>query len=154
MKCIFTLDQDVNPATMAESEKAKVKFRSGKTTNLTGKVLGKVVPYFPAGTEYEHPNAAFFVLAGSAIPGDKECTDAVKAEGMTDEDLAALQHRYKRADLGIEEADVPLYDAGVILGYDPKSPDGYIHGPQWEAYQAAMKQVEAEAAAKQKEESE
>ena len=142
MKCKFVIDQDVNPASMPDSERAKVKFRSGKVKNLSGKQIAKVMAYFEAGTEYEHPKAWFFVINGQAVPADDECEVAAKEAGLTDEDLRTMQHRYKRQHLGITEEDIPLYDAGVILGYDKKSSDGYIHGPKWDEYQAALKAAE------------
>lgn len=133
MKCVFVTNVDVNPATMTAAHKRLVKWRinlvKGKRTSI---------PYFPAGTEYEHPNAAFFCQAGSAAPLDDECREAT---GLTEEQLEALQRQYKLTAAGILEADVELWDAGVITGYEENG--DYIHGPNWDEW---MKAHEAEKA--------
>ena len=127
MKCQFVRDVDVNPATMAESERVKVHFR----VNKVGKKL-KRIPYFPAGTIYEHPNADGFVLQGMADPADDECAESA---GLTEAQRKDLQHKYARQAAGILQEDWELFDAGVIVGY---LPDGnYKPGPNWDKYQEA-----------------
>ncbi len=129
MKCVFVTSVDVNAKKLSAVDLAKVKFR----TNLVGGVLSSI-PYFPAGTEYEHPLAHMFVRKGSATPGDEECRTAC---GMTEEQLAKAQHLYKRNAAGIRPEDWELFDHGVITGY---TQDGeYIHGPAWDAYQESRK---------------
>ena len=71
MKCRFLDDVDVNPQTSPQMQRfvrlRKMQAMGGRTVDI---------PYWPAGTEYEHPKAAFFVLQGMAEPADEECYDA------------------------------------------------------------------------------
>jgi hypothetical protein len=61
MKCQFVLDVDMDVATLDPNQAHKLKFRPVQQGREQVKV-----PYFPAGTDYEHPNAAFFVRNGMA----------------------------------------------------------------------------------------
>jgi hypothetical protein len=144
MKCKFVLDVDVDPAAMSVTEHGKIQFRKSVIRDVRGGISRPgAVAYLPAGTEYEHPDAYLHVVHGLAMPADDEC--AVMA-GMTDEEIKNAQYWYARQN-AVKEEDFPLYDAGVILGYDPESDDGYKHGPQWEKYQAALLEHEQEKAA-------
>ena len=135
MKCIFISNVDVNPSAMSEEHRSLVKFRQTKVAGVES-----WVPYFPAGTIYEHPNAAAFCFAGSASPGDDE---TAKLVGLSDEELRILQQTYKRTAAGIIAADKDFFDAGVILGYKP---DGsYIEGPNWSKHAATLAQIHAAA---------
>lgn len=128
MKCQFVLDVDVDVAGLDSEQTSKLKFRWTRQGRENVRVA-----YFPAGTEYEHPNADFFVHNGQADPADQECIDAVGA--MTPEQRELVKKRYRRLAAGITQDDLPLFDAGVILGYNG---DGsYKHGPNWDAYYAA-----------------
>lgn len=143
MKCRFVVDMEVNPATMADAERAKVKFRQ-RTMRRRHPITGRVEEsnvmdaYFPAGTEYECQLAWKFVLNGEAEPADDECAEVC---GLTADDMHKLQRsRFKTEH--IAPSDWDLYDKGVILGYDEKGPDGYAVGPAWEAYQKALSEVD------------
>lgn len=133
MKCVFCLDVDVDPSTLDERHTAKIKFRKA----LVG-CERQQVPYFPAGTEYEHPNAAFFVRNGLADPGDDECRDAAD---LTPEQMAHVKHRYRRLKAGINEEDHELFDLGVITGY--QTDGSYKHGPNWDSYYATKAEENA-----------
>lgn len=143
MKCRFVLDVDMDTSAMPEAEKAKLKFRKCGFRLQSGGTQTRLVPYFPKGTDYEHPDAHILVRNGLAVPADDECT---KACAMTPEEQEKAQAAYKVLDAGILPEDRPLYDAGVIEGYDANSPDGYKHGKNWDAYAAAMKEMEEESA--------
>lgn len=134
MKCVFVVNVDVDPAKLSAAAKLKVKFR---INTVKGKLSS--IPYFPAGTEYEHPNAAFFCQAGSAAPADDECLQAC---GMTEDELAAVQRLYKITAAGIEgKDDIELWDAGVIIGY--RQDGSYEPGPNWEEFMKARAQMQA-----------
>lgn len=148
MQCVFTMDMAVNPATMAESEKHKIRYRVGKSVALrdvksqadidVANSRSQPEPYFPAGTVYESPLAWKFCLNGEALPHDDECR---KACGATDAELEQAQHCRRRLEAGIEPKDWPLYDAGVITGYD--SDEQPVPGPKWDEYQAALRAAQA-----------
>ena len=133
MKCVFTTDMDVNPKTLSEADKAKVKFRS---STVNGEPA--LIPYFPAGTEYEHKRAFLFVAKGCAAPADDECR---AKSGMSAEQLAKAQHLYKRNAAGIRPEDFELFDNGVITGYLPGG--DYIPGPTWDAFQQSRQAEQA-----------
>jgi hypothetical protein len=139
MKCRFSIDVPVNPATMRDSERAKVKFRQVK---MRGKVNGKTTvknvpdPYFPAGTIYENDNAAFFVMQGMADPADDECAAAC---GMNADEIAVAKRAlYKMEHILVK--DWQLFDADVITGYDEKGE--YIPGPKWAEWHAVQDEEE------------
>lgn len=127
MKCVFTRDMDVNPKTLSVADKAKVKFRASTVNGNPA-----MIPFFPAGTEYEHPQAALFVRKGCAAPADDECREKC---GMTPEQIEQAQHLYQRNAAGIRPEDYELFDNGVITGYTQEGV--YVPGPTWEAYQQA-----------------
>lgn len=128
MKCQFVIDVDMDASTLDPEQVHKLKFRWARQ----GKENVKVA-YFPAGTDYEHPEADFFVRNGQADPVDQECIDAVGA--MTPEQRVLVKKRYRRLAAGIAQEDFELFDAGVILGYN-KSDGSYIPGPNWDEYHA------------------
>lgn len=132
MKCRFVRDVDVDVTTLPASERELLSFRpSGKGR--------PPVPYFAKGVERETAAAAEHCLNGIAEPADDECAAAV---GLTSEQLKVLQVKYERVAAGIHPDDFPLYDAGVIVGYNP---DGsYKPGPQWDAYQKAQAEAESD----------
>jgi hypothetical protein len=126
MKCQFVLDVDMNVATLDSEQAHKLKFRWARQGRENIKV-----GYFPAGTEYEHPDADFFVRNGQADPADQECIDAIGA--ITSEQRELVKKRYRRLAAGIAQEDFALFDAGVILGYN--AGDGsYVPGPNWDEY--------------------
>ncbi len=133
MKCKFIHDVDVQASALPESEKAKVKMKQVKSRR-TGKMRWEA--YFPAGTIYEHPNAAHFVDCGMAIPEDPECEAACKP--MTEEQRISMQNSAQCNALGIhDDNDRELFALGFIAGYEKvDGKDVYIPGPnyaQWEA---------------------
>jgi len=122
MKCRFVRDVMVEPKGMAGEMVRHIVMRQ---------VSGKDVAYWPVGTEYEHPKAAFFVRQGMAEPADAECEAAV-----TGLDLAKVQHAYDRQAKGIHPKDWKLYDAGFIAGYDEEGE--YLPGPNYAEYERLL----------------
>lgn len=143
MKCRFVFDVSVDPSTMEETSKALIKLRPVKRSS------GKLVmePYFPSGTEYEHPAAAMFVMRGMAVPADDECLDA--CPNLTESELQRLQLNYKADELGIaDKDDRELFFAGVIAGYEQvNGRTAYLPGPNWQAYTEAQDKLKATASA-------
>ena len=135
MKCTFISNVDVNPAAMTDEQKQLVKFRQ---TTVGGKQ--SFVPYFPAGTTYEHENAHVFCLVGSAVPADEETAMIV---GLEPEELLKRQATYKRTAAGILPADTDLFDSGVIAGY--KQDGSYIEGPNWAKHAETLAAIHAAA---------
>lgn len=139
MKCRFSIDVPVNPATMRESERAKVKFR---LVRMRGKVNGRTTvknvpdPYFPAGTIYEDDNAAFFVMQGMADPADEECSVAC---GMNADEIAVAKRALFKME-NILAQDWLLFDNDVITGYDETG--NYVRGPKWDEWHAVIDEEE------------
>ena len=130
MKSKLRLDQFADLSTLPDHLRGKIKFKPGVTPG--GKTVA--VAYFPAGTEFEGPQALALCRTGQAQPADDECATALN---MTDAQRLSMQVEYDMDNKGINKPeDRTLYRAGVILGYDEKL--NYIHGPNWEAYQAAL----------------
>lgn len=134
MKCRFVIDVDVELASMPSEMRRHVLYRDVKTNRGV-----KQLPYWPAGTEYETPQAAFFVRQGMAVPADFECQMAC---GIKLEEMPALQHAYQRQAKGILQQDWELFDAGYIVGYEPDG--GYTPGPKWDEYQAKLAAEDAD----------
>jgi len=138
MKCKFVVKVDMHEPAVPDSEKSKLVAHTVR--NSLGE--DRIDHYFPAGTEYEHPDAWRFVNFGMADAADDECKK--KCKPLSDEDRALLQKRYAAASLGIhDQADVQLFLDDVIAGYefiDGKA--AYIPGPNWSAHQA---KIDAEA---------
>lgn len=135
MKCVFVIPVDVNPRNVPESQKNLIQFRFNTVGTSPQK---KPIPYFPAGTVYEMPDAWKHCQTGTAAPGDEDCRVAA---GMTEADLKAAQRIQKIAAAGIVEADIELFDAGVITGYEMNG--DYKPGPNYASYMAAQKLEEA-----------
>jgi len=74
------------------------------------------VPFYKVGAEIEHPDVHMLVQMGVAVPADDACAEAC---GMDEAQMAAAQKAYQRVVLGIHPEDYELFDAGVILGYEP-----------------------------------
>ena len=74
------------------------------------------------------------------FPDDPECACRVAA-GMSDADMAVAQRLQKIAAAGIVDADIELFDAGVITGYEMNG--DYKPGPNYASYMAARKLEEA-----------
>lgn len=138
MKSALNLDQYADLASLPPAYQSKIKF---KTEN------GKPVAYFPKGCEFDGEHALHLVKTGQASPIDEECAAAC---GMDANQLASKQMHYAAANVGIKgKKDLEMFLAGAITGYAPGTTDEnpiYIHGPNWDAWQAA------EAAAKAAEE--
>lgn len=132
MKCKLVLDQFCDLSKVTEANRSKVKFIPGRG--------GKAVAIFPAGTEFEGDMAIGLCRTGQASPSDDECA---KELGLSAAQIESLQLEYRMDSLGINrKEDRELYRAGVITGYDKDL--NYIHGPNWEAYQAAIEESELE----------
>ncbi len=140
MKCKFIHDVDVQASALPESEKAKVRMRQVKSRR-TGQMRWEA--YFPAGTVYEHPNAAHFVDLGMAIPEDEECEAACSP--MSDEKRTEMQNSAQCAALGIhDENDRELFALGFIAGYEKvDGKDVYIPGPNYSQWEASRKASES-----------
>lgn len=122
------IDVDVELTNMPPAMRRHVVYRDVKTQHGV-----KQIPFWPAGTEYETPQAAFFVRQGMATPADFECQIAC---GVKPEEMPALQHAYQRQAKGILQQDWELFDAGYIVGYEQ---DGsYMPGPKWAEYQTKL----------------
>ena len=135
MKCVFVRNVDVDPSTMSDSEKAKIKYRMNAVAGVV-----RPIPYFEAGTEYEAPDAFVHCRTGNAAPADPECTVAC---GMTPAELATAQRKQKRAAAGILPEDYELYDAGVITGYVYETGE-YVPGPNWKPWKEAQDAAKAQ----------
>ena len=148
MKCVFTVNVDVEAANVPDGQKHLIRFRTGRVLNglaslntegleaLKKKSNGKVKPiaYFPIGTIYESPAAWKWCENGMAKPFDDECREAA---GMTDADVDEAHRRFVRDfEKGIQPKDWALYDAGVIVGY--REDGSYEPGPKWDEYQEAL----------------
>lgn len=135
MKCKFVIDVGADVSTMSESEKAKVHWRSVVNAATGAK---RLEAFFPAGTEYEHPNAAYFVNRGMAVPADAECEAA--AITLAPEQRARLELEYKADAAGVVDAhDRELFLAGVILGYEQvDGKTAYVPGPNYANWKQAQ----------------
>lgn len=145
MKCQFVIDVDVDVSTMDVESKKLIKWRPVKD-GKTGKM--RMEPYFPAGTDYEHPNAAYFVERGMAIPKDAACEAACPQ--LTVEERTRREQEYRADQLGIVDAnDRELFFAGVIAGYEQiNGQAAHLPGPNYAAYKAAQDAVKSPAKAK------
>lgn len=143
MKCTVVTNVDVDVKTFPQNQTGNIRWRHGISHVTRKKIL---IPYLPAGTDYEHPNAAMFVNHGAAISADDEC--AAASQPMNANDRAQLQLGYQATMKGIhEEHDRNLFFAGVILGYEPVGEDGqlaYIPGPNYAAWKEAQDEQKAD----------
>lgn len=132
MKAALVLDEEADLTSMTEEYLPKVTFVARKGRK-------DPVAIYPKGTVFEGEHAVLLVQNGQAQPIDDECA---KACGMSTGAIAAQQVEYQMASLGINsKKDKDLYRGGVILGYDENLK--YIPGPNWDAYQAAIKAEDA-----------
>lgn len=136
MKCKFIVDVDVDVSAMDDAHKPLVKWRRNERSRATGRI--KSTPFFPAGTIYDHPNAAHFCDVGCAVPEDAECANACNQ--LTPEARKRLEQEYQANALGINDPDDrQLFFAGVIAGYEPIGEQlAYLPGPNWENWKAAQ----------------
>lgn len=125
MKAALVLEQFVDVDSVPAYQQKDIQFRPDKK--------GKPEAFFAVGTVYEGNHAIRICQTGQGKPLDEECARAV---GMSLDQLESAQVEYKMNALGINrKEDRELFKAGVILGYDDKL--NYIHGPNWDKYQAA-----------------
>ena len=125
MKAALVLEQFVDVDSVPEYQRQSIQFRPDKK--------GKPEAFFAVGTVYEGEHAIRICQTGQGKPLDDKCAEAV---GMSVDQLQSAQVEYKMNALGINrKEDRELFKAGVILGYDDKL--NYIHGPNWDKYQAA-----------------
>lgn len=136
MKAKLRLNQDADLDTVTDAYKVKLQFE---------KRHGKMVAYYPKGTEFEGEHALALVLNGQADPSDAECAEAA---GMKPEQLEVVQRKYLAASRGIKgKKDFEMFMAGAIEGYTPESTDEHViyeKGPNWDAWQLAEQQAKAE----------
>lgn len=124
MKAALVLDQFADVSALTPEQAKLIVWKT---------IYKKPEAVFPAGTVFEGDDALRMCGTGQAMPIDDECAQAC---GLSAAQLASLQVGYKMDTLGINrKEDRELYRAGVILGYDKDLK--YIHGPNWDAYQAA-----------------
>lgn len=115
-------DIEVSPsADLSEAEKSqtveRIVWRNGADTPVT---------FFKLGAILDRPDSFMLVRLGIAEPADEECR---LAASMTTAQRQQAQHASKRLAAGIHPEDFGLYDAGVIVGYNP---DGsYKPGPNF-----------------------
>lgn len=135
MKCTFVIDVDVDVAVLDVTARKSIQWRPVRDAK-TGKT--KLEAYFPAGTEYAHPNAAYFVNRGMAVPADDECEAA--CPGLTPEMRQKLEQEYAADQRGIvDKDDRELFFAGVIDGYEQvQGRTAYIPGPNYASWKQAQ----------------
>lgn len=85
-----------------------------KTVKRNGRM--RHVMFWKEGTMFSTPDCYKLVRQGAALPIDDECREAA---GMDAEQMASAQRAYERLSAGIDPEDFELYDAGVIVGYNP-----------------------------------
>ena len=105
-------DLEVSPsAVLSEDEQLqtveRVVWRNGANQTALFWELGAIL---------ERPDCYMLVRMGVAEPADEECR---LAASMTTAQRQQAQHASKRLAAGIHPEDFGLYDAGVILGYNP-----------------------------------
>ena len=105
-------DIEVSPsADLSEAEQAqtveRIVWRNGADRPVT---------FFKLGAILDRPDSFMLVRLGIAEPADEECR---LAASMTTAQRQQAQHASKRLAAGIHPEDFGLYDAGVILGYNP-----------------------------------
>ncbi len=84
------------------------------------------LPFWKLGAILEHPDAWMLVQMGVARPADDGCA---KRARMTPLMQIAAEKAYERVNAGIHPEDFELFDAGVILGYEPNG--DYKPGPNF-----------------------
>ena len=116
-------DIEVSPsADLSEAEKSqtveRIVWRNGADTPVT---------FFKLGAILDRPDSYMLVRLGIAEPADEECR---LAASMTTAQRQQAQHASKRLAAGIHPEDFGLFDAGIIVGYNP---DGtYKPGPNYD----------------------
>lgn len=133
MKARLNLDQFADMTTMTPEQRKLMKWSPKKVRDRT-------VPeaYFPKGTIFEGDQALALCKTGQASPADEECATAL---GWPEDRIKAQQVEYEMNALGLDDDDDrTLYRAGVIKGVGPNKE--YIHGENWDAYHAGLKQAE------------
>ena len=116
-------DIEVSPsADLSEAEQSqtveRIVWRNGADTPAT---------FFKLGAILERSDSFMLVRLGIAEPADEECR---LAASMTTAQRQQAQHASRRLAAGIHPEDFPLYDAGIIVGYNP---DGtYKPGPNFD----------------------
>jgi hypothetical protein len=116
-------DIEVSPsAELTEAEQAltveRIVWRNGRNQPAT---------FWRQGAILERPDSYILVRMGVAEPADEECRIAAS---MNAAQRAEAQHAARRLSAGIHPEDFHLYDAEVILGYNP---DGtYKPGPNYD----------------------
>lgn len=137
LQCILIQDHHADPSTASDKDKRKIKYWFVEKLDPARGKIKVPVPYYPAGTVFEH-DVIGFIMRGQASPANDF---TAKACGLSPEELQQRQHRYRRQMAGIDPADFELFDAGVIVGYDKEG--NYKPGPNWDAYQQSRKEAEA-----------
>lgn len=131
MKAVFLNDEGAVPSVATPEQRKLIKPVAGARG---------IRWIYPKGTVVEGDLALQIVATGQGAPVDDECR---KACGFDDSKLASLQVNYEMDSLGIHDPKHrELYEGGVMTGYDAKGK--MVPGPNWEAYQAAIKELESE----------
>ena len=138
LQCRFVVDLYADTDTINEADKAKLKFWFEKKPHPQKGTVNVPIPYFPAGTVYDR-TPLYFIEHGLAEPANEEARIAC---GLTEDELKARQLTHRRVAAGIQPDDFVLFDAGVIVGYEPETGE-YRPGPNWASYQASLKEAAA-----------
>ena len=116
-------DLEVSPsAELSEDEQLqtveRTVWRNGANQTAT---------FWERGAILQRPDCYMLVRMGVAEPADEECEQWA---GMTGQQRQQAQHAARRLSAGIHPEDFGLFDAGIILGYNP---DGtYKPGPNFD----------------------
>lgn len=89
--------------------------------------------FWPKGCVVEGPVAEHILACGIGLPVDD---DSAKEVGMTPDDFARVQVEYDATLAQITPADLNLFRAGAITGYDDNG--NYVLGPNWEKHADAL----------------
>ena len=103
-------DLEVGPNAAPELVERQAELRTVRVNGRDRKRL-----HWKRGTIIDNPRAVRLVQQGVALPADDECREAAD---MSPADLQAAQQAYERTRLGIVPDDFPLFDAGIIAGYE------------------------------------
>lgn len=130
MKAKLNIDQDADLSTITPALRGRIKWRP-----VDGPRGRKVpVAYYPKGTEFEGAMALGICATGQGSPSDAECSAEL---GWSPEQIDDQKLKYEMDAMGLTDADDrDLFRAGVIVGIDKNRE--YIHGPNWDAYNAAI----------------
>jgi hypothetical protein len=120
---IIREDIEISPsAVLSDDERAQTVTRDTWRNGMM-----EPVQFWQLGAVVSRPDSYMLVRMGVAESHDEEC---LQRAAMTPEQARQAQHAARRVTAGISPEDFPLYDAGIITGYNP---DGsFVPGPNWD----------------------